>query len=167
VLVFGVADLLGGSGFLAVYLGGLVMGHHELRHGHSLVRFHDAMAWLAQIGMFVILGLLVSPSELLHIAGPAIVVTATLVFVARPVAVLIALAPTRLPRAEQLMVGWVGLRGAVPIVLATFPLVRDAPHAQLIFDVVFFAVLVSVLLQGTTLFTVARRLGVTTTPVGG
>jgi cell volume regulation protein A len=161
VFVFGVADALGGSGFLAVYLAGLVMGNRDLLHKRSLVRFHDAVAWLAQIGMFLVLGLLVFPSELLAVAGPALVVAAALTFIARPVAVLLTMAPTRLTRAEQLMVAWVGLRGAVPIVLATFPLVRGAPHAQLIFDVVFFAVLVSVLLQGTTLFSVARRLRVT------
>jgi cell volume regulation protein A len=150
------AVLLGGSGFLAVYLAGLWLANHDLLHRNSVVRFHDAIAWLAQIGMFLVLGLLVYPSRLPEVAGRSLVVALVLVLVARPVATLLVLTPFRVPWRHQAVVGWVGLRGATPIILATFPLVEGLPQAQLIFDAVFFVVLTSILVQGTTVGPVAR-----------
>jgi potassium/hydrogen antiporter len=160
VLTYSATAVLGGSGFLAVYLAGIVMGSSEFLHKKSLVRFHDAIAWLAQISMFLVLGLLVFPSALRSAALPALVVAFALVVVARPVAVFATLALTRFGLREMTMVSWVGLRGAVPIILATFPLVEGIPNADLIFDVVFFAVLLSVMVQGTTIPVVARWLRV-------
>lgn len=153
--------LLGGSGFLAVYLCGLWLGNHEVLHRKSVMRFHDAIAWLAQIGMFLVLGLLVFPRGLSEIAGPALLVAGVLVVVARPIAVVLCLLPFRVPPRQQAVVAWVGLRGATPIILATFPLVAGIPEAALLFDVVFFVVLTSVLLQGTTLGPVAQLAKVT------
>ena len=153
--------VVGGSGFLAVYVCGLWLGNHEVLHRNSVRRFHDAIAWLAQIGMFLVLGLLVFPSDLPAVAGRALLVVAVLAFVARPIATALALTPYRVPVRQQALVAWVGLRGATPIILATFPLVADVPEAVLLFDVVFFVVLTSVLIQGSTLGPVARLLGVT------
>lgn len=160
-LIYGAAALIGGSGFLAVYVAGLVLGNSHVVHKRSLARFHDALAWLAQITMFVVLGLLVDPSGVASLAVPALAVAAVLMFVARPLGAALCLLPTRFGVAATTMVGWVGLRGAVPIVLATFALEAGVEGAQTIFDVVFFVVLVSVLVQGTTIPVVARWLGVT------
>jgi cell volume regulation protein A len=160
LLTFGGTSLLGGSGFLAVYLLGLVMGQREFVHRNSLVRFHDALAWLGQIGMFLVLGLLVVPSELIEVGWRSLGVAVALVLVARPLAVVASLTPARVPWREQALVTWVGLRGAVPIILATFALVEGVDDADLIFDAVFFVVLVSFVVQGTTVGTVARVLGV-------
>jgi cell volume regulation protein A len=156
---------IGGSGFLAVYVAGVTMAHHDYLHKRSLVRFHDAIAWLMQIAMFVLLGLLVFPSRLPEVAGSALAVAAILVFVARPLAVAITLVPFRRPAREIAFVSWVGLRGATPIILATFPVAAGVPDALRLFDVVFFVVLTSVLLQGTTIPAVARRLGLAVEPV--
>jgi cell volume regulation protein A len=153
--------LLEGSGFLAVYLAGIVMARSRFIHKNSLMRFHDGIAWVAQIGMFLVLGLLVFPSDLPSVAGRGLVVAAALIVVARPVAVLLTLWPFGLPWRERALVSWVGLRGAAPIILATFPLMEDASDAHLIFDTVFFIVITSVLIQGTTIRLVARWLGVT------
>lgn len=160
LLVYGVAAVGGGSGFLAVYVAGLVMGEARLLHKRSLMRFADGIAWLMQIAMFLVLGLLVFPSEVMSVAGRALLVSLVLIFVARPLATGPLLLLTRLGVRETAMVSWVGLRGAAPIVLATFPLVEGLPEGDLIFNVVFFVVLTSVLVQGTTIPFVARRLGV-------
>jgi potassium/hydrogen antiporter len=160
LLTFALTTLLHGSGFLAVYVAGIVVGNSNVLHKRSLVRFLDAIAWLAQIGMFLSLGLLVFPSRLWHVAGDALLLAVVLIVLARPIAVLLTLGFTRITAREQLFVSWVGLRGAVPIVLATFPLVRGVPHADLIFDVVFFVVITSVGIQGTTTAAAARLLGV-------
>jgi cell volume regulation protein A len=160
LLAYGGAAVLGGSGFLAVYVTGLMMGNARFLHKKSLMRFADGLAWLMQIAMFLVLGLLVFPSDVASVAGRALVVSLALIFVARPVAVGIVLGLTRLGVRETLLVAWVGLRGAVPIVLATFPLVEGVPEASLIFNVVFFIVLTSVLVQGPTLPLVARWLRV-------
>lgn len=160
LLIYGSAALLGGSGFLAVYVAGLVMGHGTFLHKRSLRRFADGLAWLMQIAIFLVLGLLVFPSEVLPVAGRALLVSLVLILVARPIAVGALLVVTRFGLRDTAMVSWVGLRGAVPIVLATFPLVEDVPQAELIFNVVFFIVLTSVLIQGTTIPLVARWLGV-------
>ena len=150
---------LGGSGFLAVYVAGLTIANAEFLHRRSLLRFHDAVAWLMQISMFVLMGLLVFPSHLVPVAGQALIVAAGLMLVARPLAVLITLVPFRLSAREIGLLSWVGLRGATPIILATFPLVAGIPNGETIFNVVFFVVLLSVLVQGTTIPAVARRLG--------
>ncbi len=159
-LTFAITTLAGGSGFLAVYLAGIVLARHDFVHRRSLMRFHNAIAWLSQIGMFLVLGLLVFPSDLLDIAGPGLLVAAALILVARPIGVFLALAPSRLGWRARTMVAWVGLRGAAPIILATFPLMEGAASTDLIFDTVFFIVLTSVLIQGTTIPFMARRLGV-------
>lgn len=159
LLTYGAAALLGGSGFLAVYVAGVRMGNSDFVHRRRLVAFHDAIAWLSQIAMFLALGLLVFPSRLPGIALRGLLVAAVLVLVARPVAVFATMVGSRLARREKILVSWVGLRGAVPIILATFPLVEGLPEGETLFDVVFFAVVVSVLVQGTTIPTVARRLG--------
>lgn len=158
--VYGAAAMLGGSGFLAVYLAGMVMGNRQMVHRRSLARFGDALAWLMQIAMFLVLGLLVFPSALLDAALPALALSTVLIFVARPIAVAAALVPTRFGVRPTAMVAWTGLRGAVPIILATFPLVRGVEHADTVFNVVFFVVLSSVALQGTTVPLVARWLRV-------
>lgn len=160
-LAYGVAALVGGSGFLAVYVAGIVLGNSHVVHKRSLARFHDAVAWLAQIAMFVVLGLLVDPSGVVASALPALAVAAVLMVFARPLGAALCLLPARFGVAATAMVSWVGLRGAVPIVLATFALEAGVEGAQTIFDVVFFVVLVSVLVQGTTIPVVARWLGVT------
>ena len=160
LMIYGATDTVHGSGFLAVYIAGLVLGNADFIHKRSLLDFSDGLAWLMQIGMFLMLGLLVNPRDLLPNAGLALACALFLVFVARPVSVYFSLAASRMPRRDKSMVAWVGLRGAVPIVLATFPLLAGVPGAQTLFNVVFFIVLTSVLLQGTTLTVVARLLRV-------
>lgn len=157
--LFGIVASIDGSGFLAVYLAGLVVGNRPLQAGHNILRFHDGMAWLAQIGLFLVLGLLVHPADLLDHAGQALFVAAVLMFVARPLAVLLCLLPFRLPWREQLFIAWVGLRGAVPIVLALFPLLAGLEHATEFFNTAFFVVLVSLTVQGWSVAPLARLLG--------
>ena len=158
-LAYGVATQLAASGFLAVYLAGVVVGHRVARHRRSIRTFHEAAATMAQIGLFLVLGLLVFPGQLPRVAGKAVGITLVLVLVARPAAVLSCLTWFRFRRAELALVSWTGLRGAVPIVLATFPLTAAYPDGPLVFDVVFFVVLLSTLVQGATVAPLARRLG--------
>jgi cell volume regulation protein A len=159
LIAFGAAAVLGGSGFLAIYLAGIVLGNSRLVFQRGTFLFMDELAWVGQITMFVVLGLLSTPSELVAVAGPALVISAVLILVARPLAVVPLLWPFRFTPREQALVAWVGLKGAVPVILATFPLLFGLPHGRLIFDVVFFVVLVSATLQGWTLPTLAARLG--------
>lgn len=156
--------MLGGNGFLAVYIAGIFMGQNNFVHKRSLMHFHDGLAWLMQIAMFLTLGLLVFPSQLGAVAGPAIAAALMLVFVARPIAVFVCLAFSTFNWREKVLISWVGLRGAVPIILATFPLLAGVPQANAIFNHVFFIVLFSVLLQGTTISFVARWLGLQAPP---
>jgi len=158
LLVFAATQQLGGSGFLAIFLAGLVLGNSQLQAAQNILRVHDGLAWLSQIVMFVILGLLVTPSEFVHIALPALAIAGFLIVVARPVAVAASLIPFRFGWREQAFVSWVGLRGAVPIVLALFPLMYGVENARLYFNVAFFIVLVSLLLQGWTIASAARVL---------
>ncbi|MDQ6891457.1 MAG: potassium/proton antiporter [Acidobacteriota bacterium] len=158
-MTYSLAAVLHGSGFLAVYVAGLVMGKLPFVHKRSLTRFHDGVAWLMQIAMFLVLGLLVDPSHLLPVAGTGFLMALALVVLARPLAVFLSLPLAKLPWREKAMTGWVGLRGAVPIVLATFPLLAGIPRAETIFNLVFFVVLTSVLLQGPTIPLVAAWLG--------
>ncbi len=156
--------LLGGSGFVAAYVAGMTIANADFLHKRSLLRFHDALAWLMQISMFVLMGLLVFPSHLVPVAGQALLVAAVLMFLARPLAVAITLVPFRMAARDVSFVSWVGLRGATPIILATFPVVAGVPGGETIFDVVFFVVLLSVLVQGTTIPAAARRLGLAVKP---
>lgn len=156
---FGLAAALGGSGFLAIYIAGIVVGNSRIVFQSGTFRFMDGLAWIGQITMFVVLGLLSTPAELLQVAGPALLISAILIFVARPVAVVPFLLPFRFTGREQLLISWVGLKGAVPIILATFPLMFGVPEGRLIFNVVFFVVLVSATLQGWTLPPLATWLG--------
>jgi len=158
---YGIAAMFQGSGFLAVYIAGIIGSRSRFIHKQSLMRFLDGVAWVGQIGMFVVLGLLVFPSDLPDVALEGLLIAAILILVARPISVFIALAPYRVPWREKTLISWVGLRGAAPIILATFPLMEGAEDANLIFDVVFFTVLTSVLIQGTTIPLAARWLGVT------
>jgi cell volume regulation protein A len=163
--VFGLANLLGGSGFLAIYLVGVLVGNAPLPYGNDIHRFHDGIAWLSQIGMFLMLGLLITPSHLPPIILPAIAIAAVLIFVARPVAVLLSLLPFRFPWREQVFVGWCGLRGAVPFILALFPSLAGMENTATYFELVFFVVLVSLLLQGWTIAPMARWLGIDLPPL--
>jgi potassium/hydrogen antiporter len=156
---YGLAAVVGGSGFLAVYVAGLVIGAQEHRHRRSIRGFHTSLASGADIALFLLLGLLVFPSRLPAVALPALAVAAVLVFVARPVAVFVCTLPFGLEWREKAVLAWGGLRGAVPIVLATFPAAYGFPQGEVIFDVVFFVVLTSVLVQGTTMVPLVRRLG--------
>ena len=150
-VAFGAADAIGGSGFLAVYLVGLAVGSTPSRYRRQLVAFHEGVAFVAQVVLFIVLGLLVFPHDLPHVALRGLAIAILLVFVARPAAVWASTAFSRYTGAERLLLGWAGLRGAVPIVLATFALSSDVPHSETIFNVVFFVVLVSSIAQGTTL----------------
>ena len=158
-LSFGVADVAGGSGFLAVYLVGLAVGSTPSRHRSQLVAFHEGLAFLAQVTMFVVLGLLVFPKDLPDVALAGLALAVLLMVVIRPIAVWLSTALSSFTARERMLLGWAGLRGAVPIVLATFVLSSDVEHSETIFNAVFFVVVVSALVQGTTLEWVAERLG--------
>lgn len=159
LLVYGATAQLGGNGFLACYVAGLVVGNRDFVHKKSLLRFHDGLAWLMQIAMFLTLGLLVFPSRLVGVAGTGLATAAFLMLCARPASVFLTLLPFRISLRETSLVAWVGLRGAVPIILATFPLLARLPGAETIFNLVFFVVLTSILVQGTSVPFVARLLG--------
>lgn len=161
-LIYSITDLLGGSGFLAVYLAGLVMGNSIFVHQKSLMNFFDGVGWLMQICMFLVLGLLVFPSEIVAISYQGLMIALVLILVGRPVSVFLSTMFTGLKIRSKLMISWVGLRGAVPIILATFPLVQGLEHAELFFSIVFFIVVTSVLIQGTTIPIVAKWLHVDT-----
>ncbi|HET6614174.1 MAG TPA: potassium/proton antiporter [Kofleriaceae bacterium] len=158
-VAFGVPTLLMGSGFLAVYTAGIVLGDAALPFRNGLLRVHDFLAWLSQVVMFLSLGLLVFPSDLLEVFGVGLALAAFLAFVARPIAVALCLFPLRFPARTVGFIGWVGLRGAVPIILASFPILAGAPGAHHIFNVIFFVVVVSALVQGGSLRWVTRWLG--------
>lgn len=159
LLVFAAAGVVGGSGFLAVYLAGLVAGNAGIRAQASLKRFNDGMSWLAQIIMFLVLGLFATPSEFLPLLPTAVLLGLFLVFVARPVAVWLCLLPFRFPRDEAAFIAWVGLRGAVSILLAITPILGHLENGRAIFNTAFVVVLVSLVVQGWTVGIVARRLG--------
>jgi cell volume regulation protein A len=161
-LAFGSADSLHGSGFLAVYLAGLELGDRRIPAKRTVVAFHEGVASVAQIALFVVLGLLVFPSQLRGVALDATALALVLALVARPIATLLATAPFRFAAAERVVLGWAGLRGGVPVVLATFPVIDHVPRSLEFFNIVFFAVVVSTLLQGTTFERLARALHVTT-----
>lgn len=159
-LIYSITDMLGGSGFLAVYLAGLVMGNSIFVHQKSLMNFFDGIGWLMQICMFLVLGLLVFPSEIVKIATQGLIIALVLILIGRPVSVFLGTMFTGLKTRSKMMVSWVGLRGAVPIIMATFPLVNGLEQAELFFSIIFFVVVTSVLVQGTTIPLVARWLHV-------
>jgi potassium/hydrogen antiporter len=161
-LAFGGADALHGSGFLAAYLAGLMLGSAPIPARRTVTVFHQGLAWVAQIAMFLALGLLVFPSELDDVALEGTALALVLVLVARPIAAFVSTALDRFSAAERFVLGWAGLRGAVPVVLATFPVIDRVPDSEEYFNVVFFAVVISTLLQGSTFEPLAKRLGVTT-----
>ncbi len=157
-LSFGVATIVQGSGFLAVFTTGVILGNGTLPYRNGLRRIHDAFAWLSQISMFLMLGLLVTPSHLLGIAGVGLGVGLALAFVARPVAVILCMLPFGYPKRQVAYLSWVGLRGAVPIILGTFPVLAGVPGADLIFNLVFFIVVVSSIVPGATIQYLTRRM---------
>lgn len=160
MVTYGATAVIGGNGFLAAYIVGLVMARADFIHKRSLIQFHDGVAWLMQITMFVTLGLQVYPSQLPEVAVAGIATAAFLIFIARPLSVMLALSLSRFKWREKHFISWVGLRGAAPIVLATFPLLAGIESADYIFNLVFFIVLTSVLLQGTLMVPIAKLLGV-------
>ncbi|MDJ1158819.1 potassium/proton antiporter [Chelatococcus sp. SYSU_G07232] len=160
VFIYALAAIADGSGFLAVYLAGLVLGNRPVRAFASILSFHDAATWLCQIVMFLVLGLLVTPAKLVGYALPALVIALFLILVGRPVAVWLCLTPFRFSRMEKAFVSWVGLRGAVSIFLAAIPTLSGVPNAEVYFNVAFFVVLVSLLVQGWSVTVAARRSGV-------
>ncbi|MEA2157306.1 MAG: potassium/hydrogen antiporter [Solirubrobacteraceae bacterium] len=162
-IAFGAADVLHGSGFLAVYLAGLMMGSAALPARQTVSAFHDGLAWVAQLAMFLTLGLLVFPSQLADIVLQGSLVAVVLVFVARPLAVLVATAFAPLSLGDRAVLGWAGLRGAVPVVLALFPIIEGIDDSLKFFNIAFFAVLLSTLLQGSTFEPFARWMQATTT----
>jgi len=161
-LSFGAADTLHGSGFLAVYISGLMLGSANVPAKATVAAFHDGLGWVAQLVMFLVLGLLVFPDQLGDVALEGTVLALIIVFLARPIAAWVATLPFGFGPREQVLLGWAGLRGAVPVVLATFPVIDDVPHSQDFFNIVFFAVVLSTILQGSTMEPLAKRLGLTT-----
>lgn len=159
-LAYALPSLLHGSGFLSVYLAGIVLGSERLPYHHSVQRVHDTLAWLSQIGMFLVLGLLVFPSRVLAVAGTGVGLALVLALVARPVAVTLCLLPFGYKWRDISFISLVGLRGAVPIVLATLPVIMQVPRAEYVFDVVFIMVVANALLQGAPVPWLSRRLRV-------
>jgi potassium/hydrogen antiporter len=159
LLAFGLAASLGGSGFLAIYLAGLVLGNSRIIFQRGTFLFIDGLAWVSQITMFVVFGLLSTPSALTGVIGEGLLIAFALIFIARPLAVIPLLLPFRYSLREHVLISWVGLKGAVPIILAMFPMLFGLPEGALLFNVVFFVVLVSATLQGWTLPVLAEKLG--------
>ena len=161
--IFSFTDLVKGNGYLAVYLAGLVVGNHKVVHKKSLTTFFDGITWLFQIVMFLTLGLLVNPAELLPVAVLSILIGIFMIILARPISVFLCLLPFRkMTTKARAYVSWVGLRGAVPIIFATYPLIANIQHASLIFNVVFFITILSLVIQGTTVSFMAKLLGLST-----
>ena len=165
MLTYALTAHLHGNGFLSVYVAGLVVGNKTFIHKKNLINFHEGIAWLMQIAMFLALGLLVFPSKLIPVALDGVIISAVLIFAARPAAVFISLSFSKLTFKEKLMLSWVGLKGAVPVILAIFPLIAGVHNADVMFNIVFFIVLISALFQGSTISYVAKLLGLEDTSV--
>lgn len=159
LFTYSITNWVHGSGFLAVYITGIVLGSQNFIHKKSLMRFYEGISWLMQAVMFIVLGLLVFPHKLVPIIGIGLLISGFVMFVARPISVFIALTFTRVTSQAKIFLSWVGLRGAVPIIFAIHPLLAGVPKADQIFHIVFFIVFTSVLLQGTTLYPLAQWLG--------
>ncbi|WP_163152618.1 potassium/proton antiporter [Anoxybacillus sp. MB8] len=159
VLSYSTAALMKGSGFLAVYIMAVFVGNSQIVYRHSVFRFNEGLAWMMQIFMFILLGLLVFPNELVEVAWEGIVLAIFLIIVARPISVMVSTIKMRFSMKEKLFLSWAGLKGAVPIVLATYPLIANIENSQLIFNIVFFIVLISALIQGSTISLLAKHLG--------
>lgn len=165
IFIFSLTYFSKGNGFLAVYIGGLVIGNSKFVHKRSSLGFFDGLAWMSQLIMFLTLGLLVNPHELIPIIIPGLIISFLMIFVTRPFTVFLSLLPFRkMPFKDKTFVSWVGLRGAVPIIFAIYPLVENVPHARLIFNIVFLCTLVSLVVQGTSLPLVARWLNLAEEP---
>lgn len=158
MFVFGLSDAIGGNGFLSVYLSAIILGNHEFVHKRSLIKHFDGQAWMMQIIMFLTLGLLVTPSHLVPLAGLGLLLAAFIIFVARPIAVFICLAKSQFTTRSKIFISWVGLRGAVPVILSIYALDAGVEKGALLFNLVFFISLTSVLLKGTTIPALAKRL---------
>ena len=161
---FSVTDLMKGNGYLAVYIAGMMVGNNKIMHRKEIYTFMDGLTWLFQIIMFLCLGLLVNPHEMLEVAVVALLIGVFMIVIGRPLSVFLCLLPfgKRITPTSKLFVSWVGLRGAVPIIFATYPVVADVPGADVIFNIVFFITILSLVIQGTTVSKVARLLGLST-----
>ena len=163
-LIYSLTQLAGGSGFLAVYIGGIIIGNSAFLYRRHLLRFNDSLAWIMQISMFLVLGLLVNPHELTGVMPAGFACTLFLMFIARPIAVFLCLLKSSYSLKEQILISWAGLKGAVPIILATYPLLEKIPGAEYLFNLIFFLVIISVLFQGKTLPILANWLKLENTP---
>lgn len=165
IFIFSVTYFIKGNGYLAVYIGGLVIGNSQFVHKRSSLNFFDGMAWMSQLLMFLTLGLLINPSELIPIIIPGLIISFIMIFIARPLSVFLCLLPfPKMGVKDKIFISWVGLRGAVPIIFAITVLATDLPHSRLIFNIVFFCTLVSLVVQGTSLPLVAKWLGLSHEP---
>ncbi|MCC7331659.1 MAG: potassium/proton antiporter [Flavobacteriales bacterium] len=165
IFIFSITYFMNGNGFLSVYIAGLVIGNSKFVHKRSTLNFFDGIAWMFQLIMFLTLGLLVNPHELIPIIIPGLIISLLMIFVSRPITVFLCLTPFRnIKFKDKLFLSWVGLRGAVPIIFAIFPLVENIPNARLIFNIVFFCTLISLIIQGTSLSVVANWLKLSTKP---
>ena len=159
-ITFSVTDFVGGNGFLAIYICAVFLGNQYIIHKKTILKMYDGLAWLMQIVLFLTLGLLVFPSQIVPVIGIGLIISLFLIFIARPAAVFISLIPFKMKMRRRFYISWVGLRGAVPIVFATYPLLAGIGKANMIFNIVFFISLTSILIQGTTLSIVAKWLKV-------
>lgn len=165
IFIFSFTYFVKGNGFLAVYVGGLVLGNSRFVHKRSAVNFFDGMAWMSQLLLFLTLGLLINPTELLQIIVPGLIISLVMILLTRPLSVFISLLPfTKMSVKDKTFISWVGLRGAVPIIFAIMVLAADVPNARLMFNIVFFCTLVSLIIQGTTLSPMAKWLGLVEEP---
>ncbi|TVQ76546.1 MAG: potassium/proton antiporter [Flavobacteriales bacterium] len=159
-ITFSITDFVGGNGFLAIYICSVYLGNQNLIHKRTIMKVYDGLAWMMQIVLFLTLGLLVFPSDIIPVLGIGLVISLALIFVARPIGVFLSLLPFKMRLQRRFYISWVGLRGAVPIVFATYPLLAGIDKANMMFHIVFFISVTSILIQGTTLSIVAKWFGV-------